>query len=145
MCIHLSFSIFPYRKSQTGSIPAIQFIFLTRRNTKLHLSTSLIRHLIFQFNTCCENFCSAILIFIPSHIHPIPYGYIWWFGCHFLYFPIYFPTIIPIDELIFFRGVNLAHQPGMFHGNGARSFPPHRQVDVESTRPVSTSGRRWAR
>ena len=30
----------------------------------------------------------------------------WWFGCHQFYFPIYKGNvIIPIDELIFFRGV----------------------------------------
>ena len=36
----------------------------------------------------------------------------WWFGCHEFYFPINIGNlIIPIDELIFFRGVALAHQP----------------------------------
>ena len=31
----------------------------------------------------------------------------WWFGCHQCYFPIYWVAIIiPIDEVIFFRGVN---------------------------------------
>ena len=36
----------------------------------------------------------------------------WWFGCHFLNFPIHIGNlIIPIDELIFFRGVAFHHQP----------------------------------
>ena len=36
----------------------------------------------------------------------------WWFGCHEFYFPINIGNvIIPNDELIFFRGVALAHQP----------------------------------
>ena len=37
----------------------------------------------------------------------------WWFGCHEFYFPIYIlgMLIIPIDELIFFRGVAKNHQP----------------------------------
>ena len=36
----------------------------------------------------------------------------WWFGCHFWNFPINIGfLIIPIDEIIFFRGVALAHQP----------------------------------
>ena len=37
----------------------------------------------------------------------------WWFGCHQFYFPINIGNvIIPIDEIIFFRGVGiLAHQP----------------------------------
>ena len=36
----------------------------------------------------------------------------WWFGCHFLFSQKYWEfLIIPIDELIFFRGVALAHQP----------------------------------
>ena len=36
----------------------------------------------------------------------------WWFGCHQFYVPINIGNfIIPIDELISFRGVALAHQP----------------------------------
>ena len=36
----------------------------------------------------------------------------WWFGCHQFYFPRNIGNvIIPIDEVIFFRGVALAHQP----------------------------------
>ena len=36
----------------------------------------------------------------------------WWFGCHQFYFPINIGLlIIPIDELIFFRGVQTNHQP----------------------------------
>ena len=36
----------------------------------------------------------------------------WWFGCHQFYFPILIGfLIIPIDELIFFRGVARNHQP----------------------------------
>ena len=39
----------------------------------------------------------------------------WWFGCHQIYFPIYWVSIIiPIDELIFFRGV--AQPPTRNHG-----------------------------
>ena len=35
-----------------------------------------------------------------------PYNAGWWFGCHEFYFPILIGNfIIPIDELIFFRGV----------------------------------------
>ena len=35
----------------------------------------------------------------------------WWFGCHFWHFPIYWVAIIiPIDELIFSRGVAKNHQ-----------------------------------
>ena len=37
----------------------------------------------------------------------------WWFGCHFLFSHI-LGIIIPIDELIFFRGVALAHQPDLY-------------------------------
>ena len=37
----------------------------------------------------------------------------WWFGCHFYIFAYIGCLIIPIDELIFFRGVALAHQPVM--------------------------------
>ena len=42
----------------------------------------------------------------------------WWFGCHQFYFPrnIGF-LIIPIDELIFFGGVALAHQPVVIFGS----------------------------
>ena len=36
----------------------------------------------------------------------------WWFGCHFLFSHSYWvAVIIPIDELIFFRGVAKNHQP----------------------------------
>ena len=36
----------------------------------------------------------------------------WWFGCHEFYFPINIGfLIIPIDEVIFFRGVAKNHQP----------------------------------
>ena len=48
-------------------------------------------------------------------IHENPSG--WWFGCHFLNFPINIGCLtIPIDELICFRGVALAHQPAMVSG-----------------------------
>ena len=37
---------------------------------------------------------------------PKKHGSGWWFGCHQFYFPIYWvAVIIPIDEVIFFRGV----------------------------------------
>ena len=45
-----------------------------------------------------------------SH-HQSPSG--WWFGGHFLHY-IGLLIIIPIDEVIFFRGVALAHQPDQF-------------------------------
>ena len=35
----------------------------------------------------------------------------WWFGCHFFIFPHIGNFIIPIDEVIFFRGVKKNHQP----------------------------------
>ena len=39
----------------------------------------------------------------------------WWFGCHEFYFPIHIGNlIIPIDELIFSRGVAKNHQPDMY-------------------------------
>ena len=38
----------------------------------------------------------------------------WWFGCHFLFSHSVGNLIIPIDELIVFRGVALAHQPVIF-------------------------------
>ena len=39
----------------------------------------------------------------------------WWFGCHFLHFPINIGNlIIPNDELIFFRGVQPNHQPAKY-------------------------------
>ena len=35
----------------------------------------------------------------------------WWFGCHFLFSPRYWvAVIIPIDEVIFFRGVQTTKQ-----------------------------------
>ena len=35
----------------------------------------------------------------------------WWFGCHQFYFPRHIGNfIIPIDELIFFRGVQTTNQ-----------------------------------
>ena len=35
----------------------------------------------------------------------------WWFGCHQFHLPIYWVSIIiPIDELIFFRGVQTTNQ-----------------------------------
>ena len=38
----------------------------------------------------------------------------WWFGCHEFYFPINIGLIIiPIDELIFFRGMAKNHQLGI--------------------------------
>ena len=46
--------------------------------------------------------------------HIISYHIIsgWWFGCHQFYFPINIGLlIIPIDGLIFFRGVAKNHQP----------------------------------
>ena len=39
----------------------------------------------------------------------------WWFGCHQFYFPRNIGNvIIPIDELVFFIGVETNHQPVMF-------------------------------
>ena len=36
----------------------------------------------------------------------------WWFGCHEFYVPMFVGNvIIPIDEVIFFRGVAKNHQP----------------------------------
>ena len=47
----------------------------------------------------------------------------WWFGCHFLHFPINIGLlIIPIDELIFFRGVAKNHQPESSHSCMWRDF-----------------------
>ena len=42
----------------------------------------------------------------PNKTNPLNISSGWWFGCHFLHFTIYWVAfIIPIDELIFFRGV----------------------------------------
>ena len=55
----------------------------------------------------------------------------WWFGCHFWHFPIYKGNfIIPIDELIFFRGV--AQPPTSYCFNHITSFTSRLVAPVAS-------------
>ena len=76
----------------------------------------------------------------------------WWFGCNFLNFPINIGNnlgfehflfshilgiIIPIDELIFFRGVALAHQPGIHWLTGFISQEPMKPWPRSSSRDCS--------
>ena len=48
---------------------------------------------------------------ITNKIQPIPFNHGWWFGTWILRLPYIGNVIIPTDDLIFFRGVGLNHQP----------------------------------
>ena len=103
----------------------------------------------FHFQACCKGF-TDIYIYIHTYIQYLHIIYTgWWFGTFFIFHNIW-DVILPIDELIFFRGVgqpptsiNRWLMDGMMYGW------IHRRSQVTIARPKrgaarAISGHRWS-